>query len=315
MAIERVLLIRPRGFCAGVDRAVKTVEEARRIFGAPIYVKHEIVHNKTVCDDLRAKGAIFVEEVSEIPEGSVCVFSAHGIAPIVREQARQRNLYAIDATCPLVTKIHLELNRFAREGNEIIYIGHKGHPEVVGVMGVRPDITQIVGKPEEVDSLTVKNPEKLVYLSQTTLSIDECRDVIVALKRKFPNIKAPPSDDICYATTNRQAAIKSATKLCDVMIVVGSKNSSNSNRLVDTAKSLGVSAYLIDNLGEIEESWLEGKKTLGLTAGASAPEYLIQEIADHFKSKGAGVENLDVMDEKMSFRLPYELYRQQQAEN
>lgn len=310
MAIERVLLIRPRGFCAGVDRAVKTVEEALHIFGAPIYVKHEIVHNKTVCDDLRAKGAVFVEEVSEIPEGSVCIFSAHGIAPVVREQAQQRKLYAIDATCPLVTKIHLELNRFAREGNEVIYIGHKGHPEVVGVMGVRPDITQIVGTPEEVDSITVKDPNRLVYLSQTTLSIDECRSVIAALKKRFPNIKSPPSDDICYATTNRQAAVKRAAESCDLLIVVGSKNSSNSNRLVDTAKSLGISSYLVDNLSEIQESWLDEKKTLGLTAGASAPEYLIQEIADHFKGKGAKVDSLDVMDEKMSFRLPYELYKQ-----
>jgi 4-hydroxy-3-methylbut-2-enyl diphosphate reductase len=311
MAIERVILIRPRGFCAGVDRGIKTVEEALHIFGAPVYVKHEIVHNKTVCDDLRAKGAIFIEEVAEVPEGSVCIFSAHGVAPAVREQAQQRKLYAIDATCPLVSKIHIEINRFAREGNEIIYIGHKGHPEVVGVMGICPEITQIVDTPEDVGMLTVKDPEKLVYLSQTTLSVDECNSVIAALKKRFPSIKSPPSDDICYATTNRQAAVKSAVKLCDVLIVVGSKNSSNSNRLVDTSKSLGTEAYLVDNLSEIQDSWLEGSKTLGLTAGASAPEYLIQEIADHFKGIGASVDNLNVMDENMSFRLPYELYRQQ----
>jgi 4-hydroxy-3-methylbut-2-en-1-yl diphosphate reductase len=312
MAIEKVMLISPRGFCAGVDRAVKTVEEALQIFGAPVYVKHEIVHNKTVCDDLRAKGAIFIEEISEVPEGSVCVFSAHGIAPVVRTQAQERKLYSIDATCPLVTKIHLEVGRFARDGNEIIYIGHRNHPEVIGVMGVRPDITHIVDSPEEVENLKVKDPEKLVHLSQTTLSIDECKAVIAALKKKFPAIKSPPSDDICYATTNRQAAIKKAVKLCDVVIVVGSKNSSNSNRLVETSRDLGVDAYLVDNLSEVKDSWVEGKKILGLTAGASAPEYLIQEIANHFKSKGAVVENLNVIDEKMEFRLPYELHRQPQ---
>ncbi|HIH50356.1 MAG: 4-hydroxy-3-methylbut-2-enyl diphosphate reductase [Candidatus Micrarchaeaceae archaeon] len=313
MAIETVFLIRPRGFCAGVDRAVNTVEEALRIFGAPVYVKHEIVHNKTVCEELRSKGAIFVEEVTEVPEGSICVFSAHGIAPLVRVQAQERKLYAIDATCPLVSKIHIEVNRFAREGNEILYIGHKGHPEVVGVMGIRPDITQIVDTVEEVDNIRVKDPEKVVYLTQTTLSVDECKEVISALKKKFPKIKAPPSDDICYATTNRQTAIRSAAKSCDIIIVVGSKNSSNSNRLVDTARSLGVDAYLVDNLKEIQQSWLEGKKRLGVSAGASAPEYLIKEIADYFKAEGAEIKDLNVMDEKMSFKLPYELYRPQNA--
>jgi 4-hydroxy-3-methylbut-2-enyl diphosphate reductase len=296
-----------------VDRAVNTVEEALRIFGAPVYVKHEIVHNKTVCEELRSKGAIFVEEVTEVPEGSICVFSAHGIAPLVRVQAQERKLYAIDATCPLVSKIHIEVNRFAREGNEILYIGHKGHPEVVGVMGIRPDITQIVDTVEEVDNIRVKDPEKVVYLTQTTLSVDECKEVISALKKKFPKIKAPPSDDICYATTNRQTAIRSAAKSCDIIIVVGSKNSSNSNRLVDTARSLGVDAYLVDNLKEIQQSWLEGKKRLGVSAGASAPEYLIKEIADYFKAEGAEIKDLNVMDEKMSFKLPYELYRPQNA--
>ncbi len=315
MAIENVYLIKPRGFCAGVDRAVSTVEEALRIFGAPIYVKHEIVHNKTVCDDLRAKGAIFIEEISEVPEKSICVFSAHGIAPQVRVEAQERKLYSIDATCPLVSKIHIEVNRFAREGNEILYIGHRGHPEVIGVMGIRPDITQIVGTADEVEHLVVKDPEMLVYLSQTTLSVDECKGIIAALKKRFPKIKAPPSDDICYATTNRQTAIRSAAKSCDIIIVVGSKNSSNSNRLVDTSRSLGVDAYLVDNLSEINDSWLDGKKSLGISAGASAPEYLIKEIADHFRERGATIKDLNVMDEHMSFRLPYELYREQQASN
>jgi 4-hydroxy-3-methylbut-2-enyl diphosphate reductase len=312
MAIETVFLISPRGFCAGVDRAVNTVEEALRIFGAPVYVKHEIVHNKTVCEGLRGKGAIFVEEISEVPDGSVCIFSAHGIAPVVSVQAQERKLYAIDATCPLVSKIHIEVNRFAGEGNEILYIGHKGHPEVAGVMGIRPDIIQIVDTVEDVEKVRVKDPEKLVYLTQTTLSVDECKEVISALKKKFPKIRAPPRDDICYATTNRQAAIRSAAKSCDIIIVVGSKNSSNSNRLVDTARSLGIDAYLVDNLKEIQQQWLEGKKVLGVSAGASAPEYLITEIADHFKANGAEIRDLKVMDEKMSFKLPYELYRQQQ---
>ncbi len=309
MTIEKVLLIGPRGFCAGVDRAVNTVEEALKILGAPIYVKHEIVHNKVVCDGLRAKGAIFVEEVSEIPEGATCIFSAHGIAPMVREEAKARKLTTIDATCPLVTKIHIEMERFAREGKEIVYIGHRGHPEAIGVMGVRPDITQLVESEEDVERLSVKNPGNLVYLTQTTLSVDECRSLIEALKRKFPGIKAPPSDDICYATTNRQAAIKKASAMCDIIIVVGSKNSSNSNRLVDTVRMQGVSAYLVDSLGDIKQEWLEGKKTLGISAGASAPEHIVQEMAANFKSKGATVEEFRVMDEHMKFTMPYELYR------
>ena len=309
MPVEKVLLIRPRGFCAGVDRAINTVEEALKAFGAPIYVKHEIVHNKPVCDELRAKGAIFVEEVSEIPNGSICIFSAHGIAPQVREQAKSRGLSTIDATCPLVTKIHIEVERFAREGNEILYIGHRGHPEAIGVMGIRPDITHIVETPEEAEGLEVKNSEKLVYLTQTTLSVDECKGVVTALKKRFPQIKAPPSDDICYATTNRQAAIKQAAKKCDIILVVGSKNSSNSNRLVDTARMQGIDSYLIDTMDEIKDEWLNGKHVLGITAGASAPEHIVQEMAEHFKSKGAQVENLNVIDENMKFTMPYELYR------
>ncbi len=309
MTVERVLLIRPRGFCAGVDRAINTVEEALRIFGAPVYVKHEIVHNKTVCDELRAKGAIFVEEISEIPNNSICIFSAHGIAPHVREEAKARGLSTIDATCPLVTKIHIEVERFAREGKEIIYIGHKGHPEAIGVMGIRPDITRIVDSPEEAMTIGVKDPGKLVYLTQTTLSVDECKGIITALKERFPSIKSPPSDDICYATTNRQAAIKQAAKSCDMILVVGSKNSSNSNRLVDTARMLGIDAYLVDNVDEIQQEWLEGKKSIGISAGASAPEHLVQEIASYFKEKGATMENLDVIQENMKFTMPYELYR------
>ncbi len=313
MALDKVLLIGPRGFCAGVDRAVNTVEESLKAFGSPVYVKHEIVHNRIVCDALRAKGAIFVEEVAEVPEGSVCVFSAHGIAPAVREDAKRRNLYTIDATCPLVTKIHIELNRFAREGREIVYIGHRGHPEAVGVMGVRPEVTQLVDNPGEVDGLQVKNPDNLVYLTQTTLSIDECMATIAALKKRFPKISAPPSDDICYATTNRQTAIKAAAKRCDVILVVGSKNSSNSNRLVETSRKLGVDAYLIDTKDEIKNEWFMGKRCLGISAGASAPEYVVQEIAGYFREKGAAVELYNVMDEHMKFTMPRELTIKQES--
>jgi 4-hydroxy-3-methylbut-2-enyl diphosphate reductase len=313
MAIERVLLISPRGFCAGVDRAVNTVEESLKAFGRPVYVKHEIVHNRIVCDALREKGAIFVEEVSEIPEGSVCVFSAHGIAPAVREEAKKKNLYTIDATCPLVTKIHIELNRFAKEGKEIIYIGHRGHPEAVGVMGVRPEITRLVDNPGEVEDLQVNNPDNLVYLTQTTLSIDECMATISALKKRFPKISAPPSDDICYATTNRQAAIKAAVKKCDVILVVGSANSSNSNRLVDTAIKLGVDAHLIDTKNEIKDEWFVGKTCLGISAGASAPEYVVMEISDYFRNRGAAIEQYNVMDEHMKFTMPRELTIKQES--
>ena len=309
MSVEKVILIEPRGFCAGVERAVDTVEQAIENFGAPIYVKHEIVHNKTVCDDLRRKGAIFVEEISEIPEGSVCVFSAHGIAPKVREEARARKLSTIDATCPLVSKIHIEVARFAKEGLEILYIGHRNHPEAIGVMGIRPDITQIVETPEEVNDIKVKDPSKLAYLTQTTLSVDECMGVIDALKKRFPQLKAPPSSDICYATTNRQGAIKQAASRCDVVLVLGSKNSSNSNRLADTAKALGVDAYLIDSVSELKEEWVEGKKTVGISAGASAPEYLVQELAQYFKDRGATVERMQAIKENMKFTMPYELNR------
>jgi 4-hydroxy-3-methylbut-2-enyl diphosphate reductase len=307
MTVEKVLLISPRGFCAGVDRAINTVEESLKVFGRPVYVKHEIVHNKIVCDALREKGAIFVEEVEEIPADSVCVFSAHGIAPSVREDAKKRNLYTIDATCPLVTKIHIELNRFAREGKEIVYIGHRGHPEAVGVMGVRPDITHLVDGPEEVEHLQVKSPENLVYLTQTTLSVDECMATISALRKRFPKISSPPSDDICYATTNRQTAIKAAVKKCDIILVVGSKNSSNSNRLVETSRKLGVDSYLVDTKDEIKMEWFNGKKILGITAGASAPEHIVTDIADLFKKDGAIVEQYNVMDEHMKFNMPREL--------
>ncbi len=306
--MERVYLISPRGFCAGVERAVATVEEALKAFGAPVYVKHEIVHNKVVCDGLRAKGATFVDEVSEIPEGSICIFSAHGIAPSVREDARKRRLTTIDATCPLVTKIHIEVGRFARQGMEIIYIGHRGHPEAIGVMGVRPDITHLIEAAGEVPGLSVKDPGKLVYLTQTTLSVSECAETIKALKERFPAIKPPPSSDICYATTNRQGAIKAAAASCDLILVVGSKNSSNSNRLVETARSCGISSYLVDGTNDIKGEWLEGKSRVGISAGASAPERVVQEIAAYLIRKGGKVETLEVVKESMKFTMPYELH-------
>lgn len=307
MAVEKVLLVGPRGFCAGVDRAISIVEEALAIFGKPVYVKHEIVHNKHVCDELRGKGAIFVEEISEVPQGAVVIYSAHGVAPKVRDEAKAKNLVTIDATCPLVAKIHIEVERYAREGKEIIYIGHKGHPEAAGVMGVRPEVTQIIENADDVEALNVKDPSKLVYLTQTTLSINETKDTIRALRGKFPMVSSPPSEDICYATTNRQAAITGLAKNVDVVLVVGSKSSSNSNRLVETARSLGVDAYLLDDVSELKAEWFEGKKIVGLSAGASAPEFYVKQIADYFKGRGALIEEQKVIDENMHFVLPVEL--------
>ncbi|MFH0714567.1 MAG: 4-hydroxy-3-methylbut-2-enyl diphosphate reductase [Candidatus Diapherotrites archaeon] len=307
MSIEKVLLIQPRGFCAGVTRAIEVVEQALQIFGAPVYVKHEIVHNKTVVESLKQKGAVFVETISEIPENAVCIYSAHGVPPSVLKEAAAKNLTTIDATCPLVTKVHLEVQRYAREGKEIIYIGHKGHAEAEGVLGVRPDITHLVEKPEDIPSLQVQNPHKLVYLNQTTFSIDECKATIEALKAQFPLIESPPADDICYATTNRQTAIKQAAPQCDVMLIVGSQTSSNSKRLAETARKQGVEAYLVDSLKDVDMNWFVGKKVLGLSAGASAPEHLVEEIASHFQQQGAKLEELKVIDEHMKFVLPKEL--------
>jgi len=307
MAIEKVILVSPRGFCAGVDRAISIVEEALRIFGRPVYVKHEIVHNRHVCDELREKGAVFVEEISEIPANSVAIFSAHGVAPKVREEARAKNLRQIDATCPLVAKIHIEVEKYAREGKQIIYIGHKGHPEAVGVMGVRPEATQIIERASDIGGLKVNDPSKLVFLTQTTLSVSETKETIRALKEKFPLVSSPPSEDICYATTNRQAAITGLAKNADVILVVGSKTSSNSNRLVETARSFGVEAHLLDDVSELKEEWLEGKKIVGISAGASAPEFYVNQIADYFKSRGAKVEELRVIEENLRFVLSPEL--------
>jgi 4-hydroxy-3-methylbut-2-enyl diphosphate reductase len=315
MAVERALLITPRGFCAGVDRAINVVEEAISIFGAPVYVKHEIVHNKTVCNDLRAKGAVFVEEISEIPEESVCIFSAHGISPDVRKQAENKKLNVIDATCPLVTKIHIEVSKFAKEGKEILYIGHEGHPEAMGVLGIRPDITYLINNENDAKKIQVKNPDRLGLLTQTTLSIDECKNIVAILKKRFPSITESPSSDICYATTNRQTAIKKAAEICDLILVVGSKNSSNSNKLVDTAKSCGIEAHLLDDLEELEDTWLKEKKIIGISAGASAPEFIVKRIAKHFEDMGAVVEEFKVLDENMKFVMPKKILDAKKIKN
>src|SRR3989339_444381 len=310
IAIKKVITVAPRGFCAGVDRAIKVVEDALDIFGLPVYVKHEIVHNKHVVADLAEKGAVTVENPHEAPAGSVIIFSAHGSPPGHYEAAKKRNLRIIDATCPLVTKVHLEVVRFARQGYTIIYIGHKGHVEGIGVMGELPagEVAH-VENPQEVEQLAIGNPEKLIYLTQTTLSIDETLATIAALKKKYPQIRDPPREDICYATTNRQKAIKELAMACDVILVVGSVTSSNSQRLLETAKAQGVAAYLVDDVSAVKELWLAGKSSVGISAGASAPDYLVQEIVSYFASLGAAHEELVVQKEGVQFIPPRELVR------
>ncbi len=306
---RRVLLAKPRGYCAGVDRAVQAVEIALGKFGAPVYVRKQIVHNKHVVSELEKRGAVFVEETEEVPEGSVVVFSAHGIAPQVREEAKQRNLMQIDATCPLVTKVHNEARRFAANDYDILLIGHEGHEEVVGTTGEAPASIHLVDGPEGVADVQVKDPAKVVWLSQTTLSVDETVQTVTALKTKFPQLIDPPSDDICYATQNRQAAVKAIAPDCDVVIVVGSRNSSNSVRLVEVAKDAGArSAYLVDDAAEIDQAWLDGATTVGLTSGASVPELLVEGVLGKLAALGYGnVEEVEAVKERMSFQLPREL--------
>lgn len=318
--IEKVVLAFPRGFCAGVDRAIDVVDQTLEIFGAPIYVKHEIVHNKHIVKGFEERGVIFTDIIEDIPEGSVCVYSAHGISPEIRTKAQARKLLTIDATCPLVTKIHLEVARYARENKQIIYIGHVGHPEAEGVLGIRPDITRLIEYPADItDELKawVKDPQQLVFLTQTTLSIDETQKTIAALRENFKGIENPPAEDICYATTNRQTAIKQLAKVADIIIVVGSKNSSNSQRLRETAEKEGTTAYLVDDLSEVQPEWFTNKKALGLSSGASAPEKKVQEIADFFVQQGAKKETLHVLDEHMTFVMPRELetYRKEKKDS
>ena len=302
---QTIFLATPRGFCAGVDRAIAIVERALEKFGAPIYVRHEVVHNAYVVNDLKQKGAIFVEELDEVPAGATVIFSAHGVSQTVRQEAEQRGLNVFDATCPLVTKVHIEVSRMREKGLEIIMIGHKGHPEVEGTMGQSKGGMYLVETPEDVANLKVANPDKLAYVTQTTLSVDDAARVVEALRARFPNIVGPKKDDICYATQNRQDAVKTLAAECDAVIVVGSPNSSNSNRLREVAENLGVPAYLVDDETGINPQWLEGKTHIGITAGASAPEILVKGVIERLKQLGATeVAPLDGLQEKVNFPLP-----------
>jgi 4-hydroxy-3-methylbut-2-enyl diphosphate reductase len=312
---RRVLLARPRGYCAGVDRAVVTVEKALELYGPPVYVRKQIVHNKHVVESLEARGAIFVEETEEVPEGSIVVFSAHGVAPVVHEEARTRSLRTIDATCPLVTKVHLEARRFAAEDYDILLIGHEGHEEVVGTMGEAPEHVHLVGGPDEVDSVTVRDPSRVAWLSQTTLSVDETLATVAALRERFPALMDPPSDDICYATQNRQVAVKEIADAAELVIVVGSANSSNSVRLVEVALDAGAKAsYLVDNASELDPEWLEGVTTVGVTSGASVPDELVIGVLDWLAERGyADVVEVESARESLTFALPPELRRDLKA--
>lgn len=303
-----ILLANPRGFCAGVDRAIIIVEQALERFGAPIYVRHEVVHNKFVVDELKRKGAVFVEELDEVPTGSTVIFSAHGVSKEVRADAEARGLRVFDATCPLVTKVHVEVAKLRGKGCEIIMIGHRGHPEVEGTMGQSESGMYLVETPEDVAGLEVKDPHKLAYVTQTTLSLDDAARVIAALKIRFPDIAAPKSDDICYATQNRQDAVKTLSNQCDLVIVVGSPNSSNSNRLREVAQNQGVTAHMVDNAGQLQPEWLVGRQRVGVTAGASAPEVLVQEVVAKLNALGvAHVHELAGITENVVFPLPKNL--------
>ncbi|QMV85688.1 4-hydroxy-3-methylbut-2-enyl diphosphate reductase [Corynebacterium hindlerae] len=306
---KKVLLAAPRGYCAGVDRAVETVERALDKYGAPVYVRKEIVHNRYVVDTLAERGAVFVDETTEVPEGAHLVFSAHGVSPAVHEEARQLNLNTLDATCPLVTKVHNEVKRFARDGFQILLIGHEGHEEVEGTAGEAPDVVHLVDGVEGVDKLSFGEDEKLVWLSQTTLSVDETMEIVTKLKEKFPNLIDPPSDDICYATQNRQVAVKAIAPKCELVIVVGSQNSSNSKRLVEVALQNGAQAsYLVDYASQIEEQWLDGVTTVGITSGASVPEILVRDVLEHLEKFGFhDREEVVTAAEKIVFSLPRDL--------
>src|SRR5271168_5344029 len=303
--VEKLLLAAPRGYCAGVDRAVQTVQRALDIHGAPVYVRKEIVHNKHVVAQLREQGAIFVDEQTEVPEGAICVFSAHGIAPSVRAGADARKLQTIDATCPLVTKVHREAVRFAQDGYTIVLVGHDGHEEVEGTMGEAPDRIVLVQSESDVDELEVENPERMAYITQTTLAVDETSSILARLRERFPSIVGPRTDDICYATTTRQAAVKQMAGSCDLMLVIGSRNSSNSVRLVEVARDCGTDAHLIDKAGEVREEWLTDRRVVGISSGASAPENLVQELVELFRRRGVrDISEFHVIREDVRFMLP-----------
>ncbi len=309
--VKKVLLASPRGYCAGVERAVETVEKALELYGPPVYVRKQIVHNLHVVRDLEARGAIFVDEETEVPEGKTVVFSAHGVAPSVHANAEARRLNTIDATCPLVTKVHVQARRYAADGYTVVLIGHAGHEEVVGTMGEAPDAMVLVESVADVDALEFPAEQKLAYVTQTTLSVDETSEVISALRRRFPSIYAPKKEDICYATSNRQWAVKEMLGEIELLLVIGSRNSSNSNRLVETARAGGVAAYLIDDETEIDERWTEGVEVVGVTSGASAPEKLVERVCDWFRSRGVTeIEPYRLVDEDVEFRLPVELRRE-----
>lgn len=301
----QVLLANPRGFCAGVDRAIEIVERALVLHGAPIYVRHEVVHNKFVVNDLRNKGAVFVEDLAEVPTGSTVIFSAHGVSQGVRREAEARGLKVFDATCPLVTKVHVEVAKMREQGREILMIGHRGHPEVEGTMGQSAGGMHLVEGPDDVAGLRVLDENNLAYVTQTTLSMDDAGRTIEAIRRRFPKIVGPKKDDVCYATQNRQDAIKTLAQRCDVVIVVGSPNSSNSNRLREVAEQQGIPAYMVDNAGELQPEWVAGKSCVGITAGASAPEVLVQEVVERLRGLGAdAVSSLDGIAERVTFPLP-----------
>ena len=305
---KTLLLLKPRGFCAGVVRAIDIVRIALDAFGPPIYVRKEIVHNRYVVEDLKAKGAIFVDEVYEVPDGQRLIYSAHGVSPSVREASKLRNLRVIDATCPLVTKVHVEAVKYAKGNYSIILIGHHDHDEVIGTLGEAPDVTQVVGSADEVASLEIPDPTRVAYITQTTLSLDETKDVIDALRKKFPLIEGPHAQDICYATQNRQTAVKDVAHQADLLLVVGSENSSNSNRLVEVSTNLGTPSYLIDTADDIKTEWLTGVKTVALTAGASAPEVLVEQVVEFLKDKGFNtIREVEVMPENVRFGLPPEI--------
>jgi 4-hydroxy-3-methylbut-2-enyl diphosphate reductase len=312
---RRVLLAKPRGYCAGVDRAVETVERALEQYGAPIYVRKQIVHNSHVVDTLEERGAIFVDETAEVPEGSIVVFSAHGVAPVVHDEAKRRSLRTVDATCPLVTKVHKEAVRFATADYDILLIGHEGHEEVIGTSGEAPDHVHLVDGPQDVAKVTVRDPEKVAWLSQTTLSVDETVATVEALRKRFPKLMDPPSDDICYATQNRQTSVKDIAARAQLVIVVGSENSSNSKRLVEVALEAGADAsYLVDNAGFVRPEWLDGVTTVGVTSGASVPEVLVNGVLDRLAEHGFDqVEEVESVREHMIFKLPHELRRDLRA--
>ncbi len=310
VSTKKIILLRPRGFCAGVVRAIDVVKIALDLYGAPIYVRKEIVHNRHVVDELRQAGAIFIEELDEVPSGARVIFSAHGVSPAVRTEAKQRDLKVIDATCPLVTKVHLEAVKFAKKGYTIVLIGHKDHDEVIGTLGEAPAATVLVSTVEDVDRLELTQTDRMAFITQTTLSLDETQDVVERLKERYPKIEGPAAQDICYATENRQLAVKAVVPLCQVLLVVGSQNSSNSRRLVEVCEKMGVPAYLIDDLSEVRPEWLDGIETVALTAGASAPENLVQELIGSLRGRGFNqLEEMEIKEEDVRFSLPSDLGR------